>query len=85
VSRLRFWAVSLALAAGVGLLVVAAVATFAEPLAEYLTRSIGGAAARPILGSSLVATLGWYTGMAAFLGCLGIAAETARPRRRTSW
>lgn len=82
---LRYWTVSLALAAVVGLLVLAAVTTFAEPFAEYLTRSMGGATVRPILGSNLVATLGWYIGIAAFLGCVGIAADAARPHRRRSW
>lgn len=83
--RLRYWLPTLGLAATIGLVTMLIVTAVAEPLALYLAHAAGAHPAGHILTPALVRELGRYSGLAAFLGCLGIAIDTAEPRRRHRW
>lgn len=75
--RLRYWTLSLLLAATAGFAVVLIVTAGAEPAAVHLAKAAGAHPAGRMLTPVLVAELARYSGIAAFLGCLGIAIDAA--------
>lgn len=75
--RVRYWALSVLLAATAGLAAMLIVTVAAEPAAVHLAEAAGAHPASRILTDSLVAELARYSGIAAFLGCLGIAIDAA--------
>lgn len=83
--RLRYWTVSLVLAAAVGATTMLAVTLGAEPFALYLAHSLGSHSNETILTPALVGDLARWIGIAAFLGCLGIAMDVSRAARRRRW
>lgn len=75
--RVRYWTLSLLVAATAGLAVMLIVSLGAEPAAVHLAKAAGAQPAGRILTPGLVAELARYSGIAAFLGCLGIAIDAA--------
>lgn len=82
-ARLRYWIPSAVLALTVGLLIMLLVTVSAEPLALHLAGAAGGRRVGRILTPALVTSLARYSGIAAFLGCVGIAIDVERPLRRS--
>jgi hypothetical protein len=83
--RLRYWLPGLGLAATIGIVTMLIVTTTAGPLALYLADAAGAHTTGRVLTPAVVRELGRYCGLATFLGCLGIAIDTAKPRHRDRW